>query len=1023
LSRPTPRAVLGRLARTPAARAVADVTRTRRSRVTVARSGLFDEAWYREQLGPGEDVDDAVAHFVEEGADRGLQPHPLFDPVFAREVDPAATRTNADPFTHFLTRGASRGLDPHPLFDAGVVAARHPEAREHPHGPFGWYLADLDRTVPPPSAIVDAVAAPTPRRFLELVRDVARAHAAVPDHDRFPRLYERFDHATAATAGAEARRVAAGLDPAPTVSVVLPTRDRADVVGAAIASVLAQTWPALELWVVDDGSTDGTDEVVARFDDPRVHHVVLEAGGVSRARNVGLERATGRYVAYLDSDNTWEPTHLETAVGWLHAHDLRAVYGAMELHRDEGIRYRGVEVDLDALRERNYVDLNVLVHERALVDEVGGFDEGLRRVVDWDLILRIAHVTTLGYLPVVSARYDDRRDRGDRITHAESPGYVDLVRSRWLLDWDAAPTPVAGRDSLLLVARQADGEVAGAVARTVRDHRAAADRDGRDLEVVLVDDGTARTEALRLRLVAHATGVRFERLSYRVNVGTALDLAATRASGDVLAVVDPHLEVPAAPLAATAAAVRRGEGTALQPVLVSAHDGTVVSSGWRSAPGGVPVTVGWQLAPQDALVAGRTDRDAVDLAACAVATDAFRDTRGFDPVFTRTGGAFDLGRRLLDAGGRVAVFPGAEVPVDVNVWHRRWQLGEDDGRELRRRHGAAAPTLDAWADGSGVTVAGLTPAPRPVARGPQRWAPRLQRTGRGPRRWAIKIGAEAPADRDAWGDWHFALALRDALAELGEHAVVDLRRGWYRATADLDDIDLVLRGVAPHDVVPGRRSLLWVISHPTEVTAEEAARYDHVLVASEPFAARAAARWRRPVEPLLQCTDPVRFSADPDPALHTDLLFVGNSRGVRRRIVADALEAGLEPAIWGAGWDGLVPGHLVRGTHLPNTELARHYASAEVVLADHWDDMREHGFVANRIYDAVASGASVVSDDVPGLDGAFGGAVRTYRQASELADAVRAARAARTRVRRAVVAGDTFAARARRLVAWADGAG
>jgi O-antigen biosynthesis protein len=212
-----------------------------------------------------------------------------------------------------------------------------------------------------------------------------------------------------------------------------------------------------------------------------------------------------------------------------------------------------------------------------------------------------------------------------------------------------------------------------------------------------------------------------------------------------------------------------------------------------------------------------------------------------------------------------------------------------------------------------------------------------------------------------------------------------------------------------------------VISHPTEVTAEEVRRFDHVFVASEAYAEQAARRWRRPVEPLLQCTDPDRFAATPDPALHTELLFVGNSRGVRRRIVGDAIDAGLEPAIWGAGWEGLVPNHLVRGTHLPNHELGRHYASADVVLADHWADMREAGFVANRIYDAVACGASVVSDDVPGLDGAFGGAVRTYRRPEDLRAAVDAAKAAGRDLGPDAVAGHTFADRARRLVAWADG--
>src|SRR5690606_26225308 len=137
--------------------------------------------------------------------------------------------------------------------------------------------------------------------------------------------------------------------------------------------------------------------------------------------------------------------HLEVMVAFLASEGLRAGYGAIELHREDGVHYRGVPVDLGALRERNYIDLNSVVNERSVVDDVGGFDEDLRRVVDWDLLLRISDVTDLGYAPFISASYDDRQDRGDRITYAESPGYVDLVRSRRLIDWSGAPTIVPDR--------------------------------------------------------------------------------------------------------------------------------------------------------------------------------------------------------------------------------------------------------------------------------------------------------------------------------------------------------------------------------------------------------------------------------------------------------------------------------------------------------------------------------------------------------------------------------------------------
>ena len=74
--------------------------------------------------------------------------------------------------------------------------------------------------------------------------------------------------------------------------------------------------------------------------------------------------------------------------------------------------------------------------------------------------------------------------------------------------------------------------------------------------------------------------------------------------------------------------------------------------------------------------------------------------------------------------------------------------------------------------------------------------------------------------------------------------------------------------------------------------------------------------------------------------------------------------------------------------HLPNDELHRVYSSAAIVLNDHWDDMREYGYISNRVYDALACGTLVLSDDVPGLTERFGEAVAVYRSAAELRELV-----------------------------------
>jgi len=98
------------------------------------------------------------------------------------------------------------------------------------------------------------------------------------------------------------------------VSVIIPCFNRADIVGETIESVLAQSHKLLEVIIVDDGSTDDTREVVARYGDPRIRYFYKANGGLSSARNAGLEEARGEYIAFLDSDDVWHPWKLSAQV-------------------------------------------------------------------------------------------------------------------------------------------------------------------------------------------------------------------------------------------------------------------------------------------------------------------------------------------------------------------------------------------------------------------------------------------------------------------------------------------------------------------------------------------------------------------------------------------------------------------------------------------------------------------------------------------------------------------------------------
>jgi glycosyltransferase involved in cell wall biosynthesis len=236
----------------------------------------------------------------------------------------------------------------------------------------------------------------------------------------------------------------------PIVSVILPTRNRAHAVGDAIASVLAQHFTDWELIIVDDGGgADGTPAVVSPYlADRRIRCIESPAAGAAAARNRGLKAARGELIAYLDSDNVWYPDFLAAAVNELAADPaVDMVYGVLvsDDHRLDGTRLLWEPFDRRRLLAGNYIDLNVVVHRRSMVERYGGFDEGLSRLIDWDLLLRYTEHAPARPLPVLAARYRVRDD--NRISTTVPLGDNLLtIRRKWY------PPPAATRRPRVLYA-------------------------------------------------------------------------------------------------------------------------------------------------------------------------------------------------------------------------------------------------------------------------------------------------------------------------------------------------------------------------------------------------------------------------------------------------------------------------------------------------------------------------------------------------------------------------------------------
>ncbi|WP_069712250.1 glycosyltransferase [Curtobacterium sp. ER1/6] len=238
--------------------------------------------------------------------------------------------------------------------------------------------------------------------------------------------------------------------------------------------------------------------------------------------------------------------------------------------------------------------------------------------------------------------------------------------------------------------------------------------------------------------------------------------------------------------------------------------------------------------------------------------------------------------------------------------------------------------------------------------------------------WSLKIAAPAGPDGDGWGDVHFADELAAALVRLGQRVRVDRRDAHVRPDDDEDDVTLVVRGLDRVPPNPATVNLLWVISHPDDVTDTELRSFDAVFAAGPVWAASAARRSGVPVRTLLQATDPTVFHplSTAGAAPSTDagrVVFVGSTRGAERAVVRDAVAVGADLVVHGPGWDALVPATALGSVSLPRADVARAYASARVVLNDHWPDMAAGGFVSNRVFDVLAAGGVVVTDEVAGL--------------------------------------------------------
>ncbi len=406
-----------------------------RQLLTIVASRTFDKEWYEAQRGRRFDSQRAaVADYLCQPRRSYLSPHPLFEPEWLDDRQWASRST--DPLVWFLRSNRTFRRSPHPLVDAWAANAVRDEG-----APTAAAWRRLVRSLTPNTPL------PLGPGYREvtwselrsaLVNEVA-AWRRDQQLAEVPRSQLTWNRRVEVPASASIDRLwRQGSDGRPFVSVVVPTWNRASLLARSIGSVQAQTWSDFEIIVVDDGSTDDTYHVVrgiCEFD-TRVRLVTIERAGVSAARNRGIDEARGELVAFLDTDNTWEPDFLRSMVEAIEANEWDLAHAVLRVEDRNGGYFRAFEGTHDHLLVGNYIDLNVLVVRASLLREIGGFDTTLRRAIDYDLVLRLSRRADLHLVPVVGAVYAGESSDGHRISVSEPTSWNAVVRSRHLIDWD-----------------------------------------------------------------------------------------------------------------------------------------------------------------------------------------------------------------------------------------------------------------------------------------------------------------------------------------------------------------------------------------------------------------------------------------------------------------------------------------------------------------------------------------------------------------------------------------------------------
>lgn len=432
------------------------------------------------------------------------------------------------PLHHFIENGWREGRNPSLAFDVEkYVLQSGLYQQENPINPLLHYYAIGQYLYP----CVNSAPAARGRSFSEIQALIKAKRLFQKNYQTFLNVIEKSNLFTQNVYKPEEDKsfISSNI----CVSVIMPCYNREISIRYSIESVLAQTWKQFQLIIIDDESTDNSLSQIGRYlFDPRITLVRIKHSGVCAARNIGLSQAIGEYVAFLDSDNLWNPRFLETMLARMGKEGCLAAYSGIQRISNKKSDYFFRTYCYQALLQENFIDLNSILIKRELLKNIS-FDEIIYRLNDWDFILHIADRVSFHSYNFIGVAYYNTPDT-NRISDIKYHQKNYIINKRIpFVNWDqlqlTATERVKGLISIIIPFYTGE-ELTLACLRSILIHTTDV-----PYELILVDNGSSQeTRTAILNYIAGMNNIIYIQNTYNVHFALGCNLGAAVSSGEYL---------------------------------------------------------------------------------------------------------------------------------------------------------------------------------------------------------------------------------------------------------------------------------------------------------------------------------------------------------------------------------------------------------------------------------------------------------------------------------------------------------